>query len=60
LKGGCTGAEFLTALVVGYEIGIRAGLIRHALYPTYHSSGSWGPLPWRHARAGCSVWNAFS
>jgi 2-methylcitrate dehydratase PrpD len=44
LKGGCTGAEFMTALVVGYEIGIRAGLIRHAVYPTYHSSGSWGAV----------------
>jgi len=44
VRGGCTGAEFLTALVVGYEIGIRAGLIRHAVYPTYHSSGSWGAI----------------
>ena len=43
-KGGCTGSEFLTAVVVGYEIGIRAGLIRHAVYPTYHSSGSWGAV----------------
>jgi 2-methylcitrate dehydratase PrpD len=39
-----SGRAFLTALVVGYEIGIRAGLIRHALYQTYHSSGSWGAL----------------
>lgn len=39
-----TGAEFLTALVVGYEIGIRAGLIRHATYAVYHSSGSWGAI----------------
>jgi 2-methylcitrate dehydratase PrpD len=44
LKGSCTGAEFLTAVVIGYEIGIRAGLIRHAIYPTYHSSGSWGAV----------------
>ncbi|MGE5257551.1 MAG: MmgE/PrpD family protein [Hyphomicrobiales bacterium] len=44
LKGGCTGAEFMTALVIGYEIGIRAGLIRHAVSPTYHSSGSWGAV----------------
>jgi 2-methylcitrate dehydratase PrpD len=44
LKGGCTGTEFLTAVVIGYEIGIRAGLIRHAVYPTYHSSGSWGAV----------------
>lgn len=40
----CSGEEFLTALVVGYELGIRAGVIRHALYPTYHASGSWGAL----------------
>ena len=39
-----TGSEFLTALVVGYEVGIRAGRIRHARYSTYHSSGSWGAL----------------
>jgi len=40
----CSGKQFLAALVVGYEIGIRSGLIRHALYETYHSSGSWGAL----------------
>ena len=40
----CDGKAFLTALVVGYELGIRAGLIRHATYQTYHSSGSWGAV----------------
>lgn len=40
----CSGTQFLTALIIGYEIGIRAGLIRHALYQTYHSSGSWGAV----------------
>jgi 2-methylcitrate dehydratase PrpD len=40
----CSGKQFLTALVVGYEIGIRSGLIRHARYETYHASGSWGAL----------------
>lgn len=44
MKGGCSGADFLTAVAIGYEIGIRAGLIRHAAYPTYHSSGSWGAV----------------
>jgi 2-methylcitrate dehydratase PrpD len=44
VRGGCSGSEFLAAVVVGYEIGIRAGLIRHAVYPTYHSSGSWGAV----------------
>ena len=39
-----SGSAFLTALVAGYEIGIRAGLIRHATYDTYHSSGSWGAI----------------
>ncbi len=39
-----TGKEFLTALVVGYEVAIRAGLIRHSTYQTYHSSGSWGAI----------------
>jgi 2-methylcitrate dehydratase PrpD len=40
----CSGPEFLTALVIGYEVGIRAGLIRHANYQTYHASGSWGAI----------------
>ena len=40
----CTGEDFLTALIIGYELGIRAGRIRHALYATYHASGSWGAV----------------
>jgi 2-methylcitrate dehydratase PrpD len=44
LAGACTGAEFLTALVVAYELGIRAGVIRHATCRTYHASGSWGAI----------------
>jgi len=40
----CSGADLLTALTVGYEIGIRAGRIRHATYDCYHSSGSWGAV----------------
>ncbi|WP_022666694.1 MmgE/PrpD family protein [Desulfospira joergensenii] len=43
-RGRVSGQAFLTALVVGYETGIRAGLIRHATYETYHSSGSWGAI----------------
>ena len=39
-----TGEKFLAAFVVGYEVGIRAGLIRHATCETYHSSGSWGAI----------------
>jgi 2-methylcitrate dehydratase PrpD len=44
LAGSCSGREFLTALVVAYELGIRAGVIRHATYEAYHSSGSWGAI----------------
>ena len=40
----CSGPDFLTALVVAYEVGIRAGVIRHETYTTYHSSGSWGAI----------------
>jgi 2-methylcitrate dehydratase PrpD len=43
-RGRLSGQTFLTALIVGYEVGIRAGLIRHALYQTYHSSGSWAAI----------------
>ncbi len=41
---GIGGKKFLTALVIGYEVAIRAGLIRHANDATYHSSGSWGAI----------------
>jgi 2-methylcitrate dehydratase PrpD len=34
------GRDFLTAMVIGYEVTIRAAAIRHATYKTYHSSGS--------------------
>jgi len=40
-----SGQEFLTALVVGYEIGTRAGIALHAASPDYHSSGAWNALP---------------
>ena len=39
-----SGTQFLTALAIGYETGIRAGLIRHATYEAYHASGSWGAV----------------
>jgi len=38
------GRDFLTAMVIGYEVSIRAAIIRHATYQTYHSSGSWGAI----------------
>lgn len=40
----CRGTDLLSALAVGYEIGIRSGRIRHATSTTYHSSGSWGAI----------------
>lgn len=49
----CSGADFLGAFVIGYEVGIRAGLIRHATYPIYHSSGSWGAIA--GAAAACKL-----
>lgn len=39
-----SGRDFLAALVVGYELAIRAAMIRHAAYTTYHSTGSWGAI----------------
>ena len=36
-----SGTEFLTTLVVGYEIAIRAGIALHATAPDYHTSGAW-------------------
>lgn len=41
---GASGAEFLTALVIAYEVSMRAGLILHSLYDFYHGSGAWGPV----------------
>lgn len=39
-----SGAELLTALVVGYEVAIRAGIATHRSAPDYHTSGSWNAL----------------
>jgi 2-methylcitrate dehydratase PrpD len=38
------GREFLDALVVGYEISIRAGIALHASVSDYHTSGAWNAL----------------
>jgi 2-methylcitrate dehydratase PrpD len=43
-KEGKSGEELLEALVVGYEVAIRAGLILHDTYSSYHGSGSWGAI----------------
>ena len=37
-------AEFLTRLVLGYEIGTRAGMALHATVSEYHTSGAWNAL----------------
>lgn len=42
LKIGATYKEFLTALIVGYEVAVRAGLALHKFYGFYHGTGSWG------------------
>ncbi|SDE83728.1 MmgE/PrpD family protein [Limimaricola pyoseonensis] len=39
--GAPDGAEFLTALVLGYEIGTRAGIALHRTACDYHTSGAW-------------------
>jgi 2-methylcitrate dehydratase PrpD len=39
-----TGREFLAALVIGYEVAIRAGIAQHATCPDYHTSGAWNAL----------------
>ena len=38
------GREFLTTLVVGYEIATRAGMALHATVTDYHTSGAWNAL----------------
>jgi len=38
------GREFLTCLVLGYEIATRAGIALHASVPDYHCSGAWNAL----------------
>jgi 2-methylcitrate dehydratase PrpD len=39
-----SGKDFLTSMLIGYEIGIRAGMLAHQLRPEYHCTGSWGAL----------------
>ena len=42
--GRANGREFLTCIVLGYEIATRAGIALHATVPDYHCSGSWSAL----------------
>ena len=39
-----SGEEFMTALLISYEIAIRAGILTHQLRPEYHCTGSWGAI----------------
>ncbi len=43
-KAGASGRALLEALVVGYEIAIRAGRCWHAHHTDYQSDGSWGSV----------------
>lgn len=38
------GQQFMAALVMGYEVALRAGLALHATACDYHTSGAWGAL----------------
>ncbi|MBA2549310.1 MAG: MmgE/PrpD family protein [Burkholderiaceae bacterium] len=38
------GREFLTCIVIGYEIATRAGIALHATVADYHCSGAWNAL----------------
>jgi 2-methylcitrate dehydratase PrpD len=40
----CTGAELLTAIVVGYEVAHRIGRCWHASRDVYQACGSWGSV----------------
>lgn len=40
-NGNFDSEEFLTSLVIGYEIGSRAGIALHASVEDYHTSGAW-------------------
>jgi len=40
----CGSREFLTCLVLGYEVATRAGIALHASVPDFHCSGAWNAL----------------
>lgn len=40
-EGGSDPKELLTSIVIGYEIGTRAGIALHASACDYHTSGAW-------------------
>jgi len=40
----CESREFLTCIVLGYEVATRAGIALHASVPDFHCSGAWNAL----------------
>src|SRR5438132_7394162 len=40
----CDGAEFIACVVLGYEIGTRAGIALHTSVTDFHCSGAWNAL----------------
>jgi 2-methylcitrate dehydratase PrpD len=49
---GASGAAFLAAVAVGYEIGMRAGVAWHRTRPAFCGSGAWGSIG---AAAACAA-----
>jgi 2-methylcitrate dehydratase PrpD len=41
---GCDSSEFITCVVLGYEVATRAGIALHASVPDFHCSGAWNAL----------------
>ena len=41
---GASATQFLEAVLVGYEVAIRAGILLHGREAQYHASGAWGSL----------------
>jgi len=44
VAAGIDGREFLTCLVLGYEVATRAGIALHASVTDYHCSGAWNSI----------------
>ena len=43
-RTGASVEELMTAILLGYEISIRAAVAQHALRHEYHATGSWGAI----------------
>lgn len=41
---GASGARFLSAVAIGYEVGLRCSVAWHGSRPAYHGTGSWGAV----------------